>query len=680
MDPILDSLNPQQQDAVLQKDGPILIIAGAGSGKTRVLTSKIALLLRDGVEPWRIMALTFTRKAAGEIKDRVQAMTGLSATDIAMGTFHSVFARFLREYHDFIGMPPNFTIYDEDASDSCLAACIADTVLGPDWNDKEKTKTLTDEQKEERKRLLSKYKVKDVKGRISLAKNDYVLPEDYAADERRRAADLKAGRPAMATIYSLYVSRCRLACAMDFDDILVYMHMLLCEHPTVLRELSERFRYILVDEYQDTNTVQYMTIRRLCAVHGNVCVVGDDSQSIYAFRGARIENILSFQRDFPDVKTYKLTVNYRSSSNIVDAANHLIENNSARLPKTCTANKGEGVPILVQKCRDDRDEANYITASIRNHRKLGDSYASQAVLYRTNAQSRALEDALVRARIPYVIWSGTSFYDRQEVKDVLAYMRLCVNPNDDEAFKRICNRPARKISDATLSALCAEASFLQRPLMYHLQEIDSSMTSIKKKPLEALTAFRDLILGLGQKTAGMLADDATALILQESGIMDFYRNEKGEDGQKRSHNIDELLNGVRYFVSDQIQEKGGEQGAATSLQDYIDNIALLSNTDTDEQDGDHVCLMTSHCSKGLEFPTVYVAGVEEGLYPLLHEGDGQDQLEEERRLFYVSITRAMRELVLTHCERRWQYGNVNECTESRFLGEMALEDMDDLPV
>lgn len=677
-DPILDKLNEQQRQAVLQKDGPVLIIAGAGSGKTRVLTSRIALLLRDGVDPHDILALTFTKKAAGEMRSRIETMTGAKATGLVMGTFHSVFVRFLREYHAYIGFPSNFTIYDADDAESCLKGCIMEILFGPRWNDKELTKTISEDEIKRRKHLIKVYKVKDVASRISLLKNDYIVPKDYMGDDLLRLSDRKKGRDRLGEIYDLYMRRCRTAGAMDFDDILVYMYFLITRYPDVAKAIAIRFRYILVDEYQDTNTIQYNIITILSRGWGNICAVGDDSQSIYAFRGARIDNILNFSRDFPGYKTYKLETNYRSTPQIVDAANRLIEHNERRLPKHCRASRPDGTSINIEYLQNDRDEARYIASLIKTrHDQEQIQYAAHAILYRTNAQARALEDALMRQHIPYVIYSGISFFDRQEIKDVLAYLRLVVNHNDDEAFKRICNRPARGISDATLSSLQARAAVENKSLWETCPIVIGENIvpgQKRKKAIDAIYNFVGMVGHLEQETAGMDALEAAEAILKESGLYEFYSKEKDDDGQKRTNNIDELINGIRYYLEDQ-RSGDTDDLPDDSLAGYLENIALLSAVDRqDDKDSDKVALMTSHCSKGLEFPTVIIAGCEEGLYPSLRDDTTNFEIEEERRLFYVSVTRAMNELILTCCNERWRYGETDACEPSRFIDEMFPEE------
>ena len=665
----LDSLNEQQRAAVLCKDGPVLIVAGAGSGKTRVLTYRIASLLEDGVAPERILALTFTRKAAEEMRKRIRTLAGDGARNLVMGTFHSVFARFLREWHAYVGFPSDFTIYDTEDSQKCLQGVIGELLFGPKWNDKEAQKLLSAEEKKERKRLLAgPYKTKDVASRISLLKNDIVTPKDYLEDESRRETDFRKGRDRLGDIYKTYMERCHRAAAMDFDDLLLYTYMLVSRSKDAYNALSSRFDYILVDEFQDTNAIQYSITSILASRTHNICAVGDDSQSIYAFRGARIKNILDFRNDYRELKTFRLEANYRSTSQIVEAANRLIEYNRGRLPKVCWASRGEGCDIRVEFLRNDRAEARFIAKSVKLRHSKGSPWSDNAVLYRTNAQSRALEEAFLQEKIPYVIYSGMSFYERMEIKDVLAYMRLIVNPADEEAFKRVCNKPARGISEATLTALAAVATRDDKPLYEVAADIFGNPCGLKPKAHQAAYDFTQLIDGLRTETAGMDAYEAAKVILEKSGIYTLYQSEADDqESVERLANIHELMNGISYFID---ERTNGDEPSGTSLTDYLENIALLSNTDRTDADGDRVALMTSHSSKGLEFKTVFVAGVEEGLYPAVRYDSTEFELEEERRLFYVSITRAKDELVLTSCEERWRYGETFDCTPSRFLKEI----------
>ena len=671
---ILAGLNDEQKAAALQTEGPVLVVAGAGSGKTRMLTSRIAVLLEQGAAPEEILALTFTNKAADEMKARIAAICGEKAHGITAGTFHSVFVRFLRQFSTHLGFSPRFTIYDEDDSASCLKDCIGYILFGEDFKDKEKTKALSEEEKKSRKALLNIYKTKRIMGRISAAKNDMVTPRMYAQDDTRTSADQIAGIPRTKDIYREYMSRCHKADAMDFDDILLYMETLLEKVPQAKEYLAQRYRYILVDEYQDTNLVQYLIVKNLAAHWNNICAVGDDSQSIYAFRGARIQNILNFQKDYPDMKTFRLQTNYRSTPEIVAAANRLIENNTGRIPKTCHAFRQSGEAIDVVRCHDDREEARIIATRIKALCTLGEAqrhYSDIAVLYRTNAQSRELEDALLDARIPYRIFSGLSFYERMEVKDTMAYLRLCINANDEESFKRICNRPARGISDATLATIQADAFANNRSLMDSARALRNDNLGLKDAAVKHVTEFIDLIDELSWDATEGDAHKAAKEIVEKTGILEYYRNQdKDSDGTKRSNNISELLNGIQNYVQD-YNDEHPDAKEPFSLTDYIEQVSLLSNADTGGDDNiDRVNLMTSHCSKGLEFPVVFVAGSEEGLFPLLMEDSIKFDEEEERRLYYVSITRAKDKLILTWCNRRRKFGQWDDSGKSRFIDEM----------
>ena len=671
---ILAGLNDEQKAAALQTEGPVLVVAGAGSGKTRMLTSRIAVLLEQGAAPEEILALTFTNKAADEMKARIAALCGEKAHSITAGTFHSVFVKFLRQFSSHLGFSSRFTIYDEDDSASCLKDCIGYVLFGEGYKDKEKLKALSEEEKKERKTLLNIYKTKRIMGRISAAKNDMVTPRLYAENSDRTAADSLAGIPRTKDIYREYMTRCHKADAMDFDDILLYMETLLEKVPQAKAFLSERYRYILVDEYQDTNLVQYLIVRNLASRWNNICAVGDDSQSIYAFRGARIQNILNFRVDYPDMKTFRLQTNYRNTPEIVSAANRLIENNADRIPKTCRAWRESGENIDVVRCRDDREEARNIATRIKALSTLGEKryrYSDIAVLYRTNAQSRELEDALLDARIPYRIFSGLSFYERMEIKDTLAYLRLCINNNDEESFKRVCNKPARGISDTTLAALQADAFHNSRSLMDSARNLRNDSLGLKDAAVRHVTEFVDLIDTLSWDATENDAHQAAKDIVEKTGILEYYRaQDQDSDGTKRSNNISELLNGIDNYVQD-FKAENPDSKETFTLTDYIEQISLLSNADTGGDDAaDRVNLMTSHCSKGLEFPVVFVAGSEEGLFPLLMDDSIRFDEEEERRLYYVSITRAKDKLILTWCNRRRKFGQWDDSSKSRFITEM----------
>lgn len=666
MNEILDSLNPVQREAASCTEGPELIIAGAGSGKTRVLTSRVALLLAKGVPPYRILALTFTKKAAGEMRQRIEALQGEEAKRVCMGTFHSVFIRLMRPYAAVIGYPDNFTILDEDGQLSCIKDVIGDVVLHG-----EKPKRDDDSDGAKRLRYLEKkYRPKSMLSRISLLKNDGVTSSEYIKMDDCIDADETEGLGLFKDIFVEYERRCRRAGVMDYDDILVNMDRLLDTNPI---DITERFEYILVDEYQDTNRIQYSILRKLTRTNDNICVVGDDSQSIYAFRGAKIQNIFNFQSDYPKAKVFKLEQNYRSTQTIVNAANALIAHNGSRIPKVCFSSGAEGDAIRLESLDNEREEARFVADSILASHRSGAPWSASAVLYRTNAQSRAIEDALIRKRIPYVIYSGTSFFDRTEVKDVLAYLKLAVNPNDDESFKRICNKPARGISAETLSVLTAEAAKSGMSLLDLCADSSVLDAVLKPKPAEKVREFVRLVDELWDIAMTNEAYRAVSLVAQKSGILDHYLADTSEEGRRRTDNIRELLDGVASFAEDYAEDNPDHEGGVY-ITEYLENVMLLSNADTGSDSSDCVSVMTAHCAKGLEFDNVYVTGLEQGLFPLLHEDGTIADLEEERRLFYVAVTRARTRLFLTLADRRMLYGKRQETTPSSFIDELMEED------
>lgn len=660
---ILNGLNEAQRNAVLCIDGPVLIIAGAGSGKTRVLTNRIANILLEGVEPDKVLALTFTKKAAAEMKERVGLIVGRrAASKLYMGTFHSVFIRILRDYADKLGYPKAFTIYDTGDSTSAIKNCIKELQLD------EKV-----------------YKPKDVLSRISNAKNNLVTAEMYETNKAAIANDTKRKTPRIWEIYRLYAAKCRLAGVMDFDDVLLNMNLLLRDFPDALKEIAGRFSYIMVDEYQDTNLAQYIVLRRLAQFHGNICVVGDDSQSIYGFRGARIENILNFEKHYPSHKVFRLEQNYRSTQTIVDAANSLIEKNSNRLPKRCFSAGEKGQLIKLVEAYTEREEATLIADSILSSiRKHSSQYQDYAVLYRTNAQSRAIEEALRRRNIPYAIYSGNSFYERAEVKDVMAYFKLAVNINDDESFRRIVNKPARGIGDTSIAALDAAAHRKGCSLFKAIYEGAVEDFGLKAAAMTKLRAFADMISGLSVRAASEPAFDVANAIAEESGMKAFFKADKSVEGQSRLANVEELLNSVQIFVEDKgaeiaedMQADGNdditpeEASATLRLADYLENIMLLSAVDVrDEETANRVALMTVHTAKGLEFPYVYVTGMEENLFPSGGWLAAPDDVEEERRLFYVAMTRAKEELTLSFASNRMRNGKTENNAPSRFINEI----------
>lgn len=640
----MKDLNDEQKRAVGCESGPMLIVAGAGSGKTRVLTSRIAYLIEKGVSPERILALTFTKKAAGEMKDRIGLMVGeRKARRIWMGTFHSVFIRFLRDYAGVIEFPPTFTIYDQTDSVSAVKTCI-------------KNLNLDDKL----------YKPKEVLSRISKAKNDLITPTPYSNGAGGyRESDNHQKKPEIYRIYAAYCALCKQSGVMDFDDILLYMNILLKKSPQALQDISARFDHILVDEYQDTNMAQYLILLKLAARHRNICVVGDDSQSIYGFRGAQIQNILNFQKDFPGAKLFRLERNYRSTQNIVNAANTLIARNEGRIPKECVSMGEKGEPIHLVRTFTEQEEAMQTASSILQRiRTDGAQYQDFAILYRTNSQSRALEEQLRRRNIPYMIYSGNSFFERAEVKDMMAYFKLAVNPNDDESFKRIVNKPARGIGNTSLNALIDEARAAGVSLFQA-----ASATSHPK-----FGAFCAIILRARERLQD--AYDAAMSLAQESGLYLFYKADTSVEGQSRFANLEELLNSVKLFMED-AEEEAVDEAPRVDLASYLENVSLLSNVDvSDEESANKVALMTVHTAKGLEFPYVYVTGMEENLFPsggwLLTPQD----LEEERRLFYVAITRAKRVVTVSFAQTRMRNGKHESNSPSRFLREIAPQYLD----
>lgn len=664
---ILEGLNGGQRQAVVCTEGPVLIVAGAGSGKTRVLTSRIAYILGQGCAPERIMALTFTKKAASEMKERIAVMVGeRKARKLFMGTFHSVFIRFLREYAESLGYPSGFTIYDTSDSVSAVKACVKELQLD------EKV-----------------YKPKEVLSRISIAKNNLYTAEAYVSKPEIMQNDAARKKPRTGDIYLLYAKKCRQSGVMDFDDILLNMNILLRDNKEALEDISGRFSYIMVDEYQDTNFAQYNILRKLSFRHRNICVVGDDSQSIYAFRGAKIENILNFKKDYPDSSLFRLEQNYRSTRTIVDAANSLIAKNTSRIPKTCYSEGEEGRKIQLLNAYTEQEEAYLISSSIVSEIQAEHAqYQDFAILYRTNSQSRALEEALRRRNLPYVIFSGHSFYERAEVKDMMAYFKLSVNPNDDESFKRIVNKPLRGIGDTSLAALAAAAS--DKGCSLHAAGLAPGLETYGLKPaaISRITAFCNMISAFNSKAVSGDAYSAASAIAMESGLLPALKEDTSIEGQSRLSNVDELLDSVSTFEEEKKNEyfeemqadgtledgKGPEDSdlPAVTLNDYLENVSLLSAVDMagDEDSANKIALMTVHSSKGLEFPYVFVAGMEENLFPsgglLATEAD----IEEERRLFYVAVTRAEKAVWLSFAATRMRNGKHESNSPSRFIREI----------
>ena len=657
---ILEGLNEEQKNAVQCLDGPVLIVAGAGSGKTRVLTSRVANLLARGVEPSRILALTFTKKAAGEMKERIALMVGsYKARRVVMGTFHSVFIRFLRDYAESLGYPEKFTIYDQSDSTSAVKAAIKELQLDD-----------------------SVYKPREVLSRISAAKNNLVTVSGYRNDRNAQIADAHAKKPRIVDIYELYQKRMKQSGVMDFDDILVNMNILLRDNPQALADISSRFSYIMVDEYQDTNYSQYLIIRKLSQPHRNICVVGDDSQSIYAFRGAQIQNILNFRKDYPDCRLFRLERNYRSTRTIVDAANSLIEHNTGRIPKKCYAEGEEGEKIGVIKAFTEQDEAMEIVSRIQSRiRGEAAKYQDFAILYRTNSQSRVLEEQLRRRNIPYMVYSGNSFFERAEVKDMMAYFKLVVNPHDDESFKRVVNKPARAIGDTTLKALEAAARAGGSTLFRAVWSEGLEAYGLRSAAVFKLRSFCEMIDKLSQLVSSTDAFELARKIADDSGLYAYYKADNSIEGQARFSNVEELINSVSGFIEDRREEAEGAEGAEDAvytLDDFLENVSLLSNVDVAEEEdtNNKVALMTVHSAKGLEFPYVFVAGMEENLFPSQSMVLSLKDIEEERRLFYVAVTRAKRAVAVSFAGTRMRNGRHESNAPSRFLKEIGREYLD----
>lgn len=642
----IEELNESQRAAVLYGEGPSLVIAGAGSGKTRVLTYKIAYLLENGYNPWNILALTFTNKAAREMKERIARQVGEQrARYLWMGTFHSVFSRILRAEASHIGFTSQFTIYDSADSKSLLRSIIKE--MGLD----EKT-----------------YKPGSVQARISNAKNHLVSPSGYAANKEAYEADAAAKMPAIRDIYSRYWERCRQAGAMDFDDLLVYTYILFRDFPEVLARYREQFRYVLVDEYQDTNYAQHSIVLQLTKENQRVCVVGDDAQSIYSFRGADIDNILYFTKIYPDTKVFKLEQNYRSTQTIVRAANSLIEKNERQIPKEVFSEKERGEAIGVFQAYSDVEEGDIVTNKIAQLRREHDyGYSDFAILYRTNAQSRVFEEALRKRSMPYKIYGGLSFYQRKEIKDIIAYFRLVVNPNDEEAFKRIINYPARGIGDTTVGKIIKAATDNNVSLWTVLCEPITYGLTINKNTHTKLQGFRELIEQFMTEVAEKNAYEIGTAIIRQSGIINDVCQDNSPENLSRKENIEELVNGMNDFCAMR-QEEGNTN---VSLIDFLSEVSLLTDQDSDKEgDGEKVTLMTVHSAKGLEFRNVFVVGLEENLFPSGMAGDSPRAMEEERRLFYVAITRAEEHCFLSFAKTRFRYGKMEFGSPSRFLRDI----------
>ena len=641
----LSQLNDAQQQPTTHVDGPLMVIAGAGSGKTRVLTYRIAYLMQQGIDAFSILALTFTNKAAREMKTRIAEIVGESESkNLWMGTFHSVFARILRAEADRLGYPSSFTIYDSQDSERLVKSIIKEMNLDTDI-----------------------YKPKQIRNRISSFKNSLITVRAYHNNPELVETDREARRSAMGNIYKNYVERCFKAGAMDFDDLLLKTNELLNRFPDVLAKYQDRFRYILVDEYQDTNHSQYLIVRALADKFQNLCVVGDDAQSIYAFRGANIENILNFQKDYPDAKTYRLEQNYRSTECIVEAANSVINHNQNKLDKTVWTANEKGEKIVIHRSPSDGDEGRYVAQSIfEQAMNLQLSYTSFAILYRTNAQSRAMEDALRKRNIPYRVYGGLSFYQRKEIKDMLAYLRLIVNPKDEESLRRVINYPTRGIGQTTMNKLVVAAQEHNLSLFEVADQANHLPLQIHAGAKTKLVNFATLIKSFQVANANQTAFETADMVAKKTGLVQELKKEGTPEAINRVENIEELLNGIRDFVDGQreiVDAKG-------SLIEFLADVALATDFDNEITDENSVSLMTVHLAKGLEFPHVFIVGMEDDLFPSAMNMNSRSELEEERRLFYVALTRAEKLATLTYTQCRYRWGKLNDAEPSRFLSEI----------
>lgn len=649
----LDELSDVQREAVMTTEGPSLIIAGAGSGKTRVLTFRIANLLTQGAPPWSILALTFTNKAAREMKERIAKIVGEStASQLWMGTFHSMFLKILKYEADKLGYSKTFSIYDTTDSKNLVSSIIKELNLDTQI-----------------------YKNGEVFSRISSAKNNLITPQAYASNTNLVAFDRQNRKPEIARIYALYSQRCFKASAMDFDDLLLNTNILFRDFPDVLAKYQQKFKFILVDEYQDTNYSQYLIVKKLAAQHNNVCVVGDDAQSIYSFRGAKIENILNFRNDYPNYKFFKLEENYRSTQNIVNAANSIISKNSRQIKKVSFSSKEEGDKIKVLKAFTDQEEGYIVASEILNiqYREHAPS-KDFAILYRTNAQSRIFEEALRKRNIPYRVYGSLSFYQRKEIKDILAYYRLSINPSDDEALKRVINYPTRGIGNTTMEHVVEVANAKDQSIWVTLEQIDSDNAGLKSGAIKKLKDFIGMMRQFQSSVFNVDAYESAYAIAMGTGTIRDLKEDKSFEGIARFQNIEELLNSIKEFTES--QKKEGVTDIIT-LADYMENVSLLTDADTQKpEDRDKVTVMTIHSAKGLEFNYVFLTGVEEDLFPSKMTISTPDELEEERRLFYVAITRAAKKATISYSQTRYKWGNLTHCVPSRFISEIDPEWVD----
>jgi DNA helicase II / ATP-dependent DNA helicase PcrA len=652
MQEYLKGLNDRQREAVLTTEGPLMIVAGAGSGKTKVLTTRIAHLMAEGVDAFNILALTFTNKAAAEMKERIGHILGTrEARNLYIGTFHSVFARIMRAEAHRIGYPNSFTIYDTDDAKSVVKAVTNELNLD-----------------------VQHYKPSTVYNRISSAKNSLVGPVDYLTDYSIQQEDMRSNRPMIGQIYDAYSKRCFKNGAMDFDDLLFKMYELLKNFPEVLHKYQHKFKFIMIDEYQDTNPAQYEIIKLLGAVTENVCVVGDDAQSIYSFRGATIQNILQFQKDYDEVKVIKLEQNYRSTQNILSIANEIIKNNKGQIPKTLFTENATGEKIRLVRSMTDNDEGRFVADAIQELRLRNHFHNKDfAILYRTNAQSRSFEESLRRASIPYTIYGGISFYQRKEVKDYVAYLRIIVNPQDEEALKRIINYPVRGIGKTSIDRAILAANQNNISMWQVLES--ASMFGFKAGILQSIEEFVLMIKSFHSMLETKNAYDIAFHVGKQTSFVKELFNDKSTEGMQRYENVQELLNSIKEFTETPMSEESGEVGDK-SLASYLQQITLLTDADEKDPHADTVKLMTIHAAKGLEFPVVFVGGLEETLFPNSMSINTREELEEERRLFYVAITRAKGRLYLTYANTRYKFGSLNQNDPSRFLDEIPPEFID----
>ena len=646
MQDYLNQLNDSQKLPTIHKDGPVMVIAGAGSGKTRVLTYRIAYLMEKGVDPFSILALTFTNKAAREMKERIGLIVGESkAKTLWMGTFHSIFARILRSEADYLGYSSNFSIYDTQDSERLISSIIKELKLDKDL-----------------------YKYRNIRNRISSLKNNLVTVKAYYNNQELIQQDKESRRPLFGKIYQTYVNRCFKASAMDFDDLLLKTNELLNRFPEVLNKYQQRFKYIHVDEYQDTNHSQYLIVKALADKFENICVVGDDAQSIYGFRGANIENILSFQKDYPNSSVYRLEQNYRSTQNIVNAANSVINNNLNKLDKKVWTDNEIGDKIEINQTITDSEEGRFVASSIfeakYNLQLRNDEFA---VLYRTNAQSRSIEDALRRKNIPFQIFGGLSFYQRKEIKDVLAYLRLIVNPSDEESLKRIINYPPRGIGQTTLEKIQIFSNEKNITIFDVIEDINNVNIGINNGTKQKLFDFSCMIKSFQIENENLNALEILNEVLKRVGVVNLLKNEGTPESISRIENIEELINAVQDFIDGQKEIVDSKN----SLSEFLEDVALISDLDKDIKKSEpKVSLMTIHLAKGLEFSNVYIVGLEEDLFPSALSSTTRSDLEEERRLFYVALTRAKKKIILSHSKTRYRWGKLNDCEPSRFLSEI----------